>query len=134
MVAMTDDMKSMIANNLCYIATVDESGYPDIGPKISMQVKDDSHLFYYERTARQHLHNLRDNGKMVVAVATKDNKHGYRFHGPVELVDSGDFYEEALKFADEHGLKRPAVVPVMTITRIDLLDAGPKAGTIIAQD
>ena len=48
MVAMTDDMKSMIANNLCYIATVDENGYPDIGPKISMQVKDDSHLFYYE--------------------------------------------------------------------------------------
>lgn len=134
MVAMTQDMKDMISNNLCYIATVDENGYPDIGPKISMQVKDDSHLFYYERTARQHLHNLRENGKMVVAVATKDNKHGYRFHGPVELVDSGEFYDEAIAFADANGLKHPAVVPVMTITRIDLLDAGPKAGTIIVQD
>lgn len=133
MVDLTDDMISVVNSNLCYIATVDENGYPDIGPKVSMHAER-NRLYYYERTARQHLHNLRAGSVMVVAAADPVSKHGYRFHGPVELVEEGDFYDEAVAFADAHGVKRPAAVPVMTVTRVDILDSGPKAGTIVAAD
>lgn len=133
---LTPGMKNLIGNNLGYVATVDENGDPDIGPKMSITVLDDSHLMYYERTARQTLHNLRENGKLVIAVADLKTKKGYRFHGPVTLHEGMDdpIFARAIKYADDHQLKHPAVVPVMEITRIDWLDAGPKAGTVYSQD
>ena len=54
MVALTDDMKKFVENNLCWIATVGKDGQLDLGPKMSMFVLDDSHLAYHERTAGQH--------------------------------------------------------------------------------
>ena len=38
-----------------------------------------------------------------------------------------------MKVAEEKGTKKPAVVPVLEITEIDDLSAGPKAGTTIAK-
>lgn len=134
MIRLTDDMKQMIAHNLCYVATVDDEGNPDIGPKMSVGVLDDTHLFFYERTARQTLRNMRANGKLVIAVANLESKKGYRFFGTLSLHHGDQIYADALDFADKHGLKHPACVPVLAVRRVDVLDAGPKAGTTIAQD
>ncbi len=134
MITLTDDMKKMIAHNLAYVATVDDEGNPDIGPKMSVGVLDDTHLFFYERTARQTLRNMRANGKLVIAVANRATKKGYRFFGTLRLHKDDQIYADAIDFADKHGLKHPAVVPVLAVRRVDLLDAGPKAGTTIAQD
>lgn len=134
MIRLTEDMKQMIANNLAYVATVDNDGNPDIGPKMSVGVLDDTHLFFYERTARQTLRNMRANGKLVIAVANLESKKGYRFFGTLNLHKDDEIYADAITFADEHGLKHPAVVPVLAVRRVDLLDAGPKAGTTIACD
>ena len=133
MVTLTEEMKAMIKDNLGYVATVDENGNPDVGPKMSLTVLDDSHIMYYERTARQNLENLRANGKLVIAVANLATKKGFRFKGDVVLHKDDDIYADAIKFADEHGLKHPEVVPVMEVRRVELLDAGPKAGTLLVE-
>lgn len=132
MVTLTQEMKNLFAKDLAYVATVDHDGNPDIGPKMSMQVMDDSHLMYYERTAGQTLRNLEDNGKLVVVIVDYPTKTGYRFHGPVTLHKDDEIHAAAIAYADEHGLKHPAVVPVMEITRIDNLAPGATAGKPIA--
>lgn len=52
MATLTDDMKAYIAHNLGYLATVDENGEPDLGPKMSLRVLDDHRLIYNEMTGK----------------------------------------------------------------------------------
>lgn len=133
MATLTPEMKDFIANNLAWITTISKDGDLDIGPKMSMFVLDDNHLAYHERTAGQHYRNLEDGSPLVVAYANLAEKKGYRFRGKVVLHKDDDIYDAQVKVAEEKGTKKPAVVPVLEITEIDDLSAGPKAGTTIAK-
>lgn len=133
MATLTPEMKDFIANNLAWITTISKDGDLDIGPKMSMFVLDDNHLAYHERTAGQHYRNLEDGSPLVVAYANLAEKKGYRFRGNVVLHKNDDIYDAQVKVAEEKGTKKPAVVPVLEITEIDDLSAGPKAGTTIAK-
>ncbi|RBP98088.1 flavin-nucleotide-binding protein [Bifidobacterium aemilianum] len=134
MAALTDDMKEFIKNNLAWITTISKDGQLDIGPKMSMFALDDNHLAYHERTAGQHYRNLMDGSQLVVGYANLDTKKGYRFRGNVTLHTDDDIYDAQVKAAEEHGTKKPAVIPVLEITEIDDLSAGPKAGTTIEKN
>ncbi len=68
MVVLTETMKKMLAEQLPFLATTNEHNHPQIGPKGSLQVWDDSHLIYTEYTGKQALHNLQSNGHAAVAV------------------------------------------------------------------
>lgn len=135
MAHLTEEMKTFIARNLAYIATVNDKGVLNVGPKMSIRVLDDSHLMYYERTAGQTYRNLKTNGKAVIAVARLDDTHsvcegGYRFRGPMTLHNDDAIFEEAVEIAREKGLKLPVTVPVMEITEIEDLTVG-NAGQIL---
>ena len=133
MATLTPEMKDFIANNLAWITTISKDGDLDIGPKMSMFVLDDNHLAYHERTAGQHYRNLEDGSPPVVAYANLAEKKGYRFRGNVVLHKDDDIHDAQVKVAEEKGTKKPAVVPVLEITEIDDLSAGPKAGTTITK-
>ncbi|KFI73879.1 pyridoxamine 5'-phosphate oxidase family protein [Bifidobacterium mongoliense] len=134
MVALTDDMKKFVENNLCWIATVGKDGQLDLGPKMSMFVLDDSHLAYHERTAGQHYENLKNGSPLVVAGANLAEKKGYRFRGNVTLHTDDAIYEARVKVAEQEGTKKPACVPVLEITEVQDLSAGAKAGTTIEKN
>ncbi len=59
MATLTQDMKDMIGAQLNYLATADENGNPQVGPKGTMRVLDDHHLIYNEETGKQAWHNFR---------------------------------------------------------------------------
>ena len=46
---LTDKQADLFKNNLVYIATVDENGNPQVGPKGSMTVLDPSNMQYLEK-------------------------------------------------------------------------------------
>ena len=135
MATLTPEIKDFIANNKpSWIATVSKDGKLDIGPKMSMFVLDDNHIAYRERTAGQHYQNLKDGSDLVVAFANLAEKKGYRFRGNVVLHDDDDVYNAEVKKAEAEGSKKPAVVPVLEVTEIQDLSAGPKAGSTISKD
>ena len=74
MAQLTEDMKEFIKNNLAWVATVNQDGIPDLGPKMSMFVLDDNHLAYHERTAGQTYRNLENGSPLVVAFANFEQK------------------------------------------------------------
>ena len=134
MATLTAEMKTFIENNLGWVATQNEDGTLDLGPKMSLFVLDDNHIAYHERTAGQTYRNLQANGKLVIAFANLAEKKGYRFRGNVTLHTDDEIYAAQVKVAEEKGTKVPAAIPVLEVTEIEDLASGPTAGKTIAKD
>lgn len=132
MAKLTEDMKKMIPEQLNFLSTVNENGFPQVGPKGSMRVFDDTHLIYNEETAKHALHNLQDNGRAAVAVVDRPNLKGFRFEGTAHLIDSGKIFDDAVTFGEEHHLPKMYYAVIIDVERIYKLDAGPTAGDVIA--
>ena len=101
MIAIVDQMKELVNNALangcpCILATVSGSGEPDIGYKGSMMVFDDQSLAYWERTRRQHLHNVRENPKVIVLFRDTKTRAAWRFHGTATVHEDGPVREQVM--------------------------------------
>lgn len=78
MTNLDEKMKAMLAVQLPVQATTGEDGLPDIGPKRSLRVYNDTTLFYNDNTGGRMLKNIRAGSKMAVAVTDRENRDGYR--------------------------------------------------------
>jgi len=126
MAKLTDEMKEMMGKQLAYISTVGSDGRPNIGPKRTMRIYDDSTLIYNENTGKRTMKNLQDNGKASVAYVDWAKLDGYRFIGKAELFTEGKVFDEAVEFAKG---KAPKVAVLIHIEEIETLKSGPTAGT-----
>ena len=124
MAKLSPEMKAMIAENQCFVATASPDGVPNLGPKRSTRVIDDEHLLFNEGTGRLTLENLRKNPKVAVAVVSADRSDGYRFFGPAELLESGELYEAARAEAQKIGRPAPAALVRITVEEIYTLKPG----------
>lgn len=134
MATLTPEMKDMIASQLNFLATADEHGNPQVGPKGTMRVFDDAHLIYNEETGRHAWHNLQASGKVAVATVDRPHLKGFRFEGTVEFHHDDQIFEDAQAWAAERHLPPAISAVVITVHRIVRLDAGPNAGTVIEED
>jgi predicted pyridoxine 5'-phosphate oxidase superfamily flavin-nucleotide-binding protein len=105
MIKITDDMKEFVNKALadgvpCLVGTVDPDGSPNIGPKGSVLVFDDSTLAYWERSFRGSANNVSKNDKVVVyfrnpAAAQKLGGGGaLRFYGRAEVHEKDAIREK----------------------------------------
>jgi predicted pyridoxine 5'-phosphate oxidase superfamily flavin-nucleotide-binding protein len=124
---LTQEMKEMIADQQCYVATVNADSTPNIGPKRSTRVVDDEHLAYNEGTAKQTWENVKRGSKVAIAVADRDLLRGFRFVGTPEAVTSGELYDQAAAMAEKMGFPAPKAVVKVKIERIFNLSV-PGAG------
>ncbi|MBM7329218.1 pyridoxamine 5'-phosphate oxidase family protein [Agrobacterium sp. S2] len=122
-------MKSFLAKQLPIQATVSKDGLPDIGPKRSLRVYDDTTLIYNENTGGQTLQNIRDGSKIAIAVIDREALDGYRFIGQPEVFTEGAPFENALAFAEKASMKPPKCAVLIRIEEIFTLRSGPTAGT-----
>ena len=124
---LTQEMKDLIANQQCYVATVNADGAPNIGPKRSTRVVDSEHLAYNEGTAKQTWENVKRGSKVAIAVADIELLRGFRFVGTPEAVTSGELYDQAAAMAEKMGFPAPEAVVKVKIERIFNLSV-PGAG------
>lgn len=134
MAKLTQEMKDMIGSQLNYLATADENGNPQVGPKGTMRVFDDEHLIYNEETGHHAWHNLNATRKAAVATVDRSQLKGFRFEGTVEFHDDDQIFKDAQAFAEAKHLPAAISAVVIHVIRIVRLDAGPNAGTIISED
>ncbi|MEW5920032.1 MAG: pyridoxamine 5'-phosphate oxidase family protein [Bacillota bacterium] len=127
---ITEDMKALVSSGRCLLATAGKEGRPNIGPKGSVVVLDDSTLAYGELTGKQSYKNVQDNPLVSIAVVDYDKFTGYRFSGTVEIETSGELYELfAARFA-EMKLPRPAAAVKVKVEEIHDLSAANPGGKI----
>lgn len=130
-ITLTQAMKDMLAEQLSFLATTDEKGHPQVGPKGTMRVLDDQHLIYNEHTGKQAWRNIHTDDQVAVAVVDHPNFKGFRFEGHVEIHQEGKIYEDAVVFAQGHHVPKPVAAIVINVERIYTLDAGAHAGDLI---
>jgi predicted pyridoxine 5'-phosphate oxidase superfamily flavin-nucleotide-binding protein len=128
MKTLTDAMQDMLANQTPIQATVTEGSIPNLGPKRSLRVYDDTTLIFNENTGGQTLKNMQNGSKIAVAVIDREKLDGYRFLGTPEIFSDGALFENAVEFASKNGMKTPKFAVLVHIDEIYSLRSGGDAG------
>ena len=128
MAKLTNEMKEMFSVQLPIIATVNEDGTANVGPKRSGRIYDDETIVFNENTSGRTQKNIERTGNATIIVIDREKLDGYRFVGKATVYTEGKYYEEAKAWA-EGKMGVPKAVTVFKIERIDTLKSGPTAGT-----
>ena len=73
------------AARLCFVATVTPEGRPNLSPKGTIRVWDDSHLYFLDIASPGTRANLAHAPWMEVNVVDQLSRRGYRFSGTATL-------------------------------------------------
>ncbi len=112
---ITDDMRAVVHSaHLCFAATVTSDGRPNLSPKGTIRVWDDSHLFFLDIASPMTRTNLQRSPWIEINVVDQLSRRGYRFLGRARLHVDDDVYQEATRqvFAQE-GNKYPVAAVVL---------------------
>ena len=121
---LTDDMKAIIAQaKLCFAATVNADGTPNLSPKATLMVYDDDHLAFAHIASPNTVANLRRNPVVEINVVDIFRRRGYRFKGAAEMLSAGapEYGFVAQKVWDKHG----KALPVHEVVKIKVERALP---------
>jgi predicted pyridoxine 5'-phosphate oxidase superfamily flavin-nucleotide-binding protein len=123
---LTDQMKEMVQSGQCLVATASKEGWPNIGPKGSVTVVDDSTLAFGEAVGGQTYSNLKENSRVAIAVMDYQQRTGYRFVGTAVLESDGPLYDKFAERFEKMKLPRPkAAVRVAVEAIFDLSARSP---------
>jgi predicted pyridoxine 5'-phosphate oxidase superfamily flavin-nucleotide-binding protein len=98
MPVLTEEMQRLVRHQrLGYVATVSPEHQPNVSPKGSLTVWDDSHLVFADIESPHTIKNLASNPKVEVNVVDPFTRKGFRFRGPATVLRSGDLYWKAVE-------------------------------------
>jgi uncharacterized protein len=103
---LTDDMKRVVEAELGFIATVCPDGTPNLSPKGTTAVWDDTHLVFADIHSPGTVTNLRDNPSIEINVVDQLVRKGYRFKGTAEVHNDGELFERGVQFYERRGTVR----------------------------
>lgn len=121
---LNDDMKQLVAGTmLCFAATVNEDGTPNVSPKSSLKVHNDTHLIFANMASPKTAENLLHNPAIELNCIDIFSRRGYRFSGTATLHNGADSLYQSLKkdIAAEHG----EAIPVLDAVLIRVTQAQP---------
>jgi uncharacterized protein len=116
---LTDDMKRVVREQrLGYVATVSADGRPNVSPKGSLTVWDDTHLVFADIESPNTIRNLTANGSCEVNVVDPMTRKGYRFQGKATVLRSGDVYWKVVAHYKEEGadIRRVRAIALIEVT------------------
>ena len=97
---LTPDMRAVIQSaHLCFAATVTPDGRPNVSPKGTIRVWDDTHLFFLDIASPGTRTNLAHAPLLELNVVDQLSRRGYRFSGRATL-----YLPDSVVYAD--GVRR----------------------------
>jgi uncharacterized protein len=105
MAKLTQEMKDLVAQQQCFIATVNADGTPTLGPKRSTRVLDDEHLVFSEATGNRTWSNVQRGSKVAIAVVDREAMKGFRFEGTPEAITLGPAFDQAAEMLRQRGIQ-----------------------------
>lgn len=121
---LDQDMKQMVAGTmLCFAATTNEDGSPNLSPKSSLRVHDEKHLMFANMASPGTVRNLRRDPRIELNCVDIFSRRGYRFVGRASVHSDDDPLYVMLKadIAAEHG----DAIPVFDAVLIEVLEVHP---------
>lgn len=119
---LTEDMKRVVAEQkLAFVATVCPDGTPNLSPKGTIAVWDDTHLVFADIHSPGTVANLKVNPTIEINVVDPFVRKGYRFKGTAELVTGGDLFQKMLDFYRTRRVDTARTRPLPTIRAFVLM-------------
>ena len=123
-VKITEDMRAVVeAAHLCFAATVGPDSRPNLSPKGTVRVLDDTHVYFLDIASPGTRANLHANPWMELNVVDQLSRRGYRFLGQAQVLREGPVYEAATeRVFEEEGHEYPVhAVVLLSVERAGAL-------------
>ncbi len=106
MVIITEEIKNFVNfQKLGYVATISADNTPNLSPKGTIIVLDESHLSFVHIHSPQTVENLKHNPSIEINVVDPFSRRGYRFKGIAEIISSGDKFTKIISYYKTLGVK-----------------------------
>ena len=106
MVAITEEIKIFVNfQKLGYVATVSIDHTPNLSPKGTITVLDESHIAFADIQSPKTVENLKHNPSIEINVVDPFSRKGYRFKGIAEIISSGDKFDKIISYYKTSGVK-----------------------------
>ena len=106
MVIITEEIKNFVNfQKLGYVATISADNTPNLSPKGTIMVLDESHLAFAHIHSPQTVENLKHNPSIEINVVDPFSRRGYRFKGIAEIISTGDKFDKIISHYKETGVK-----------------------------
>ena len=106
MVTITEEIKNFVNfQKLGYVATVSNVNTPNLSPKGTIMVFDESHMAFANIQSPKTVENLKHNTSIEVNVVDPFSRRGYRFKGTAEIILSGDKFNKIISYYKTSGVK-----------------------------
>ena len=90
---------------LGYVATVSPDGTPNLSPKGTIAILDDSRLVFANIRSPKTIENLTKNPSIEINVIDPFSRLGYRFKGLAQILSNGKDFENILDYFKQKGIK-----------------------------
>ncbi|MEC7711319.1 MAG: pyridoxamine 5'-phosphate oxidase family protein [Thermoproteota archaeon] len=106
MIQFNDEIKNFVNfQKLGYVATVSSDGTPNLSPKGTISILDDSTLVFANIRSPQTIENLSQNPSIEINVVDPFSRRGYRFKGLATILSHGDDFEKILNYFEKKGIQ-----------------------------
>jgi predicted pyridoxine 5'-phosphate oxidase superfamily flavin-nucleotide-binding protein len=124
MAKLDADMQSVVRRTiLCFAATLNGDGSPNLSPKSTLTVHDEDHLLFANIASPRTVANLRRDPRIEINCVDIFARRGYRFTGHASVRSAGDpIYDNfAMSLRAEHGDS----IPIHNAVLVRVLSANP---------
>ena len=106
MTKFDDEIKHFVNfQKLGYVATVSSDGDPNLSPKGTIVILDDSRLVFANIRSPQTIENLTQNPSIEINVIDPFSRMGYRFKGMANVLSDGSDFKKILDYFEKKGIK-----------------------------
>ncbi len=106
MTEFNDEIKNLVNfQKLGYVATVSPDGTPNLSPKGTIAILDDSRLVFANIRSPKTIDNLTKNPSIEINVIDPFSRMGYRFKGLGKILSEGEDFENILDYFIQKGIK-----------------------------
>jgi len=106
MITISEEIKNFVNfQKLGYVATVSKDGTPNLSPKGTIVVTNESTLAFADIRSPQTIQNLQDNPSVEINVVDPFQRLGYRFKGEGKIINEGSEFDKILDYYINAGIK-----------------------------
>ena len=106
MAEFDDEIRNFVNfQKLGYVATVSSDGAPNLSPKGTIVILDDSRLVFANIRSPQTVENLTKNPSIEINVIDPFSRMGYRFKGIANILSDGSDFKKILDYFEKKGIK-----------------------------
>jgi len=106
MITIPNDIKNFVNfQKLGYVATISKDRTPNLSPKGTIAVIDESTLVFADIRSPQTMQNLQENPSVEINVVDPFQRTGYRFKGNGKIINNGSEFEKILEYYVKTGVK-----------------------------